>query len=446
MKRNIAWEQYINSKFWRFKMDTKSDESMKLLAVNFVNRLVLQKYEEASLEFDEPMNAMFNTEKLKETWEKYVQDAGSLIQINPTKTAKIDEYTTVLVQCEFQLLKINVQVVYNKQNQISGLSFTPIESVYSFPSYVDKGSFKEFDVSVGSGEWELPGTLTIPNGNGPFNGVVLVHGSGPNDRDETLGPNKPFKDLALGLASHGIAVLRYDKRTLVHSNDLTPEIIRKMTVKEEVVDDAVSAVQLLKETESINPHSIFVLGHSLGATLAPRINEIDKEIYGVIIMAGFTRALEDIILDQYSYIYSLTGNLTEEQNKDLEILKQKVDNAKKDKLSETTLSKDLPWNIPVEYWKDLHNYNPLKTALNLESSILILQGERDYQVSEEKDFQEWKKVLKHKPRTDFKLFPNLNHIFMTGDGKSTPQEYLEEGHVAKEVIETIVSWIKKQNH
>lgn len=423
-------------------MDTESDEGIRLLAVNFVNRLVLRRFEEASHEFDESMTAVFNAEKLGETWEKYVQDAGSLIQIVPAKTAKMDGYRIVLVQCEFQMLKIDVQVVFNRQDQISGLSFTPKTALYNPPSYVDEGSFNEVEVNVGSGIWKLPGILTIPNGKGPFTCVLLVHGSGPNDLDETIGPNKPFKDLAWGLASNGIAVLRYDKRTFAHSKELTPEIVQKMTVKEEVVDDAISALKLLEGNDLIDANSVFVLGHSLGATLAPRINENYNKICGLIIMAGFTRSLEDVIFDQFNYIYSLSGNLTAEQMEDLENLKKKVEQAKGE-LPETTLATDLPLNIPVDYWKDLQNYNPLNTIEKLKSSVLILQGGRDYQVSSEKDYEKWKLVLKQNKRASFKLFPKLNHLFITGKGRSTPQEYLEEGHVDEEVIETISSWIQE---
>ena len=423
-------------------MDKESVEGIQLLAVNFVNRLVLRRFEEASLEFDESMNAVFNAEKLGETWEKYVHDAGSLIQIVPVKTAKIDRYTVVLVQCEFQMLKIDVQVVFNRQDQISGLSFTPKTANYNPPLYVDEKSFNEVEVNVGSGLWKLPGILTIPDGKGPFTCVVLVHGSGPNDRDETIGPNKPFKDLAWGLASNGIAVLRYDKRTFAHSKELTPEIVQKMTVKEEVVDDAISALKLLEENDSININSVFVLGHSLGATLIPRINEKYDKICGLVIMAGFTRSLEDVILDQFNYIYSLSGNLTADQMEDLDNLKQKVENAKGG-LSKTVQATDLPLNIPVDYWNDLHNYDPLNTIEKLKSPVLILQGGRDYQVSSEKDFKEWKRVLNQDSRASFKLFPNLNHLFISGKGRSSPEEYFEEGHVDEEVIITICSWIKE---
>ena len=81
-------------------------------------------------------------------------------------------------------------------------------------------AFTETEVTVGSAPWALPGTLSMPTGNGPFPAVVLVAGSGPQDRDETIGPNAPLRDLAWGLASNGIAVLRYDKRTKAHGTEM----------------------------------------------------------------------------------------------------------------------------------------------------------------------------------------------------------------------------------
>ncbi len=117
--------------------------------------------------------------------------------------------------------------------RLSGLSMRPPapEVPYAPPDYAVAGAYTEREVTVGSGEWALPGTLTMPAGPGRFPAVVLVHGSGPNDRDETFGPNKTFKDLALGLASRGVAVLRYDKRTKVYGAKIAP--LKQFTVKEE---------------------------------------------------------------------------------------------------------------------------------------------------------------------------------------------------------------------
>ena len=169
----------------------------------------------------------------------------------------------------------------------------------------------------------MPGTLTLPRGEGPFAAAVLVHGSGPQDRDETIGPNKPFRDLAWGLASQGIAVLRYEKRTHTHGR-AWPRCVKTLTIKEETIDDALAAVAELRKHKEINAKHIVVIGHSLGATAAPQIGERDKSIAGLVLLAGNARPLEDLVLEQITYIKSLNGELTEKDRQELAELKQQV--------------------------------------------------------------------------------------------------------------------------
>ncbi len=420
-------------------------DNLKLIAQEFIGQLLQGDFTAAISKFDDQMKMGLDETSLKELWTNTIAKAGSLLQMNPTSTSEMEGYRIVVVRCDFQTDIIDVQVVFNEQEQISGLNFIPVNREYHAPDYVDSSSFNETDVTVGGGKWALPGTLTMPNGSGPFSGVVLVHGSGPNDRDETIGPNKTFRDLAWGLASKGFAVLRYNKRTFQHAKEFTPDIVEKVTVKEEVIDDALLAVQLMRQTEGVNPDHVFLLGHSLGATLAPRIGQEDPKIAGIIIMAGITRSLEDTILDQYTYLYSLTGTIPDEQKAELQILKEKVERVKDIKLSDNIPSKDLPLGVPIAYWQDLNEHNVIDAVKTLKMPILILQGGRDYQVLETKDFEGWKTALKQNSNASFKVFPNLNHLFLTGEGKSTPQEYMIEGHVEKEVINSIVAWIQKQS-
>ena len=251
--------------------------------------------------------------------------------------------------------------------------------------------------------------------------------------------------MAWGLASKGIAVLRYDKRTFKHVKQLTPDLVDKLTVKEEVIDDALLAVDLMRRTEGIDPKRVFYLGHSLGATLAPRIGEQDKELSGIIMMAGITRSIEETILEQFTYLYNLDGKITEQQQEELDDLKEKVDKLKDPKFIENISRQDLPLAMPVAYWKDLHNHDPVAAVKTLNIPILVLQGGRDYQVLESKDFKGWKDALNSRENATFKLFPKLNHLFITGEGKSSPQEYMVEGHVENEVIDSIVQWINSTN-
>jgi len=138
------------------------------------------------------------------------------------------------------------------------------------PPYANAASFTEQDVRFGADPWILPGTLTIPRAAGPHPAVVLVHGSGPADRDETVGVLKPFRDLAWGLASMGTAVLRYEKRTRVHGARMLQDIPR-LTVKEEVIDDAIAAVAFLRGVQGLDPERLFVIGdvETLPATEPP---------------------------------------------------------------------------------------------------------------------------------------------------------------------------------
>ncbi|MCE5214575.1 MAG: DUF3887 domain-containing protein [Methanobacterium sp.] len=423
-------------------MTSDAFENLKELAQNFVLLLIKADFTSATSNFDDQMKAALTISKLQESWLNLVLDAGSLLQVEIEKTIEMENYRIVVVRCQFQRNIIDVQVVFNENEQISGLNFTPTNFEYHPPEYVNESAFEELDVIIGKGKWALPGTLTLPKDSGPFPGLVLVHGSGPNDRDETIGPNKTFKDLAWGLASKGIAVLRYDKRSFTHAKKFTPEILDKLTVKEEVIDDAILAIQQMLQRKEIISKQIILLGHSLGATVAPRIAQQEPDLAGIIIMAGITRSLEDTILDQYTYLYNLEGKITDQQKNELKLLELKVEKVKTLEISDNVSPQDLPLGITVAYWKDLMENNQVKIAKSLKIPILILQGGRDYQVLESKDFKEWKHALSNHENVQFKLFPKLNHLFIEGEGKSTPQEYMNEGHVNLEAIKTIINWIK----
>lgn len=336
----------------------------------------------------------------------------------------------------------------NEAGQISGLTLNPLarppeeETPQDLAAYIRQDTFREVEVLIGQGEWSLPGTLTLPQGEGPFPAVVLVHGSGPQDRDETIGPNKPFRDLAWGLASRQIAVLRYEKRTHVYKEKLTQEALHSLTVQEETIDDALAAVRHLRESPQVDSRSLFMLGHSLGGYLLPRIAAQETDLAGLIVLAGSTRPLEDMILDQVSYIFSTQGEILPEQQRQLEELKQRVARVKAPDLTLDTLSSELPLGVEPAYWLDLRDYHPAELAGQLPQPMLILQAECDYQVTMQ-DFQGWKEGLKAHRAATFKSYPGLYHSFLrTPDGKkATPTIYAIPGHVEAEVIADIAQWI-----
>jgi len=316
--------------------------------------------------------------------------------------------------------------------------FTP-SGKYKRPAYADPAKFDEEEVTVGKGLLSLPGTLSVPKGDGPFQALVLVHGSGPNDRDETIGPNKPFRDLAHGLASRGVAVLRYEKRTKQHQI-MMALVSSSITVKEETIDDAVAAVETLTGHKRVDAQRVFVLGHSLGGMLVPRIGKAKDAIAGFIIVAGSTRPLEDSVLEQTRYIVSLAGKLTAEEQEKVRELERQVARVKSPDLSPATPKSELPFGAPPGYWLDLRGYEPAKEAKDLRRPMLILQGERDYQTTME-DFANWRKALASRKDVKLASYPRLNHLLMEGEGKSRPEEYARPGNVAAIVVEDIASWI-----
>lgn len=340
-----------------------------------------------------------------------------------------------------------VNMIPTQNVQVSMETSSPTQSPIAennSPDTTDKTKFNEKEVTVGTGEWKLPGTLTMPDGAGPFPVVILVHGSGPQDRDETIGANKPFRDLAWGLASQGIAVLRYEKRTKEYQTKMAA-MQNSITVKEETLDDVNAAVNYVKSAEKINPGKIFILGHSLGGMLMPRIAKANPDAAGYIIMAGLTRPMEDTMLDQLTYIASLPGESGKKAATMLAQVKEQVQNVKSKDLSLNTPSSTLPFGSPASYWLDLRGYNPAEMAKSIEKPMLILQGQRDYQVTVE-DFDNWKTALSAKSNIEYKLYPKLYHLFIEaegkGEGKSTPEEYTHPGHVAEYVITDIATWVK----
>lgn len=428
----------------------QAEDALTVKAREFLTAMEKGDFKLASRDFDEAMLKALGPDKIEAMWTKQLPaQLGAFKKQGASRLEELQGYRIVLVTCEFAKATLDARVVFDKAGRIAGLNFVPTAPAvkYEPPAYADPSKFVETEVTVGSGEWALPGTLTLPKGTGPFPAVVLVHGSGPNDRDETLGPNKPFKDLAWGLATRGIAVLRYDKRSKVYQSRILgdPKLEAAMTVKDETIDDALAAAALLEKTKGVAPKRVFILGHSLGGYLMPRIALAARplDVAGFIVMAGLTRPLDDTILRQMTYLYGLAGpNLSAEDKKKLDEIKADVARIKAlteaDKGSTTKILGAMP-----AYWLDLRGYNPPEVAKQVTKPMLFLQGGRDYQV-QTVDLDNWKAALGSRPDVEFRLYPKLNHLFFEGQGIIQPLEYTQKhGSVAPYVVEDIADWIAK---
>ena len=282
----------------------------------------------------------------------------------------------------------------------------------------------------------MPAIITIPKNQVTYPMVIFIHGSGPNDKDETVGPNKPFRDIAHGLAKYNIASLRFDKRTFVYGKKFT-ERGKNPDINQEVLQDAKNAVRFASQLKAVD--KIYILGHSLGGMLAPKMASENEVIDGIILMAGNARPLARLILEQYQYLLSLDG-LSDQDEKQLSELRFRVDNLAKLKLNPTDSLLKLPLNLPNSCWCSLLQYNQVEEIQTVKVKILLLQGERDYQVTME-DFRLWQAALKDNESATFKSYPKLNHLFLEGEGPSLPSEYQQQGSIPAYVLKDISDWI-----
>ena len=303
---------------------------------------------------------------------------------------------------------------------------------------------KRENIIVGKGtNYPLHGLLTLPDDTTkPVPAVVFVHGSGASNRDEKVGKLTPFKDLAEGLAARGIASVRYDKRSFAYGRKMLKE--KNITVKEETIEDAVRATQLLRKDGRIDRNRIFIVGHSMGAMLAPRIDAQGGNYCGLILMAGSPYKLEDIILRQNQ---QAMGGL----NKLLQwIAAFQVKKLKKtfaglyDLTDEEAKKRKFAGGTTLYYFKEMGEH-PAPGFLKLSRKpLLILQGEKDFQASAAVDFAGYQTLLEGHDNATFKLYPGLNHAFvpaLSDDINKARKEYAEERHIGEEVISDIARWI-----
>ena len=358
-----------------------------------------------------------------------IKTYGAMEKLADPTATRSGPNSIVVFPAKFANQNINFRIIINSSGLVAGFFQLPGGVNWQRPEYSQPATFKEREVTVGQGEWKLSGTLTVPVGAGPFPAVVLVHGSGPNDRDETVGGAKVFKDLAEGLASRGIVVLRYEKRTMQYRARIAS--IAKFTVQEETVEDAVQALAVVRSQAEVNGQRVFVIGHSLGAYVAPRIAEQDGKLAGIVLMAGNVRPIEDLLVEQVTYM-GIKGDQLD-RAKDLQVKVKKLEPGDEDSPA--------LGGIPVSYWVDLKDYDPAAAAKKLAIPLLILQGERDYQVTMT-DFALWKAAVGGAKGVVMKSYPALNHLFVAGEGKSLPAEYSKPGHVALAVIDDIARFVK----
>lgn len=377
-------------------------------------------------------------EMLTVSW-KQLSGGSPLTGLRASAVNEIQGYKAVDFAAQFGAQVQWFRVSLNGQQQVEGFRVIPQSAATPWdpPLYAHRDMFDEVELTVGAEGWPLGATLTLPRVSGKVPVVVLVHGSGPNDRNEAVGAVQVFHDLAWGLASNGIAVLRYDKRTFKHGARM---VGLPITVDEEVITDALTALAKVREQASIDPQRVYLLGHSLGGMLAPEIAVKDGKLAGVILMAGATRPLAGLAIEQLDYIASLPESQDSAKLKQIASYRALLVKVQKHELAPT----EDAGGAPASYMYDLDKRDPAQFGRQLKVPALVLQGGRDYQVTKT-DYDAWQVILKNVNGTRFRWYPDLNHLFVIGQGKATPSEYAtSRGHVDARVITDIAEFVKRQ--
>ncbi len=339
-----------------------------------------------------------------------------------------NQENTYYFYSQFEKSRIDIQLTFNENNKIVGFFFVPHKE------FSDVNDTSDSSLKIKSENITLKGNFLNPPENSQKKIAVFLHGSGPNDRDETIGQNKPFKDIAEFLFSKGISSYRFDKRTYSY-----PETFdNNATVEQETINDALNIIQYFRT--NYKDFEVILIGHSLGGYLLPKIMENKPDISKLIFLAANARPLDKLIIEQLEYMHKVDSQNV--PNEVLEDTKKKVKLLNSKNFNLNTPKSDLPFGLSAKYWKYLLDYKPLELVKKIDIPMFFAQGGKDYQVTD-KDFNLWKQSLKECKKCQFNYYPSLNHIFITGGIIPSPKDYDKKEYVNQDLLEEVTTFILK---
>ena len=413
----------------------------------FVTAMANGDFEAATAMFDPTMKRALPEAKLEnDVWNVVIEQAGAFIGVHEIENSLVDGYYVCFTTSRHEIRGVTLRVVFSENGLVSGLFIDGYQTIAG--DIAQREGFTEYPIVIGEGtDFPLHGILSMPdNVSGKIPAVVLVHGSGAQDMNETIYENKPFLDIAEYLASNGIAVIRYDKRTFTHWAKITEHFGGGATIWEETIEDAILATAILKSDPRIDENKVFMLGHSLGGMLAPRIHAEGGNFAGIISLAGSPRTLLEISYDQTMALINempesaeKTAALSQMETYDEQI--QALMNLSDDDAKNTPMS----GGVSFYYYKEMEEKPVFDYLQKIQIPFLIIQGEKDFQVYADKDYVLWQELLAGRSNATFKLYDGLNHFFMKSTGKNIAEfqeEYKVASHVDSRVLLDIVEWIK----
>ncbi|QSW98409.1 alpha/beta hydrolase family protein [Haloterrigena alkaliphila] len=409
------------------------------LATAFAEKLAAERFEAASELTSVPHVGSIPAGNLEQFWMGYTSAHGAFEEL--TGVEETDDLDTRQARTfgDATVFRIGLAFENGQDGLLAGIDVdvTAVDFAgeYERPSYVDPDAFTAESVPVSGEGCHLEGTAAVPTepaAGDDVPGVVLVHGSGAADENYDNGGTQLFRDLAEGLASRGIAVLRYDKRTYRCNVDFADHTLDRVTV-----DDALVAIDELRGVDGVDADRIAVVGHSMGGMAAPRIADRDGDLAGAVSLAGNARPMIDLVPDQLEYQSNLGEHEWEQLDRRVEQIRTQVERVRNGEYE----AGELVAMYPGALWQSLEEYDPFETARTTDVPLCFLQGSRDYQVTLENDFELWREELGDRSATAFESYDGINHLFMPGRRPSNPNEYRARNNVAEAVIDDLADWI-----
>jgi len=430
-----------------YSLDIKKDEFEKSnkIALEFIENFTTENYTESYSFFDEKIKSLVSLDQLKQTYTQLESAFGKFKNVVSIGNSKTDNLKISEIVLKFEKSLLNARIVIDSNYNVAGMFFIPTyeRQTNNLISYIDTSRFVENEIEFGNKDFLIKGSLCIPNYIKSLNAVIMLSGSGPNNRDSEIGPNSPFKDIAHGLASKGIITFRFDKRTKIYGKKIFQNNL-DLTLNEEYYEDTDYAIEFLQNYCKINKikiKNLIILGHSQGGTVIPYIlnnSKFKEDINASIFMATPARNLEVIVKEQYNYIFTLDNTLDSAEQKQLDNLDIQISNLKNNK------EENLPLGLSKQYFNSLDKNDFNGNLTKSQIPLLIMSCGKDYQVTPV-ELNIIENILKNNQNVNYKFYDNLNHIFIKVEGVPSPSHDNKVSNVDSQVIEDLVKWIKLLN-
>lgn len=424
----------FNTPLWGFE----GEDLYRREAVRLSMLAVSNQFSNLEARFEKSVRPAYSAQSLKAGWNNAVSRSGDFRRVHNSRAYQANGLILVTVTLVMDKEAVDVQFSMNERMELTGCFFQP---AWQEPYYVRKGSYTEVDVKAGIAPFEIECRLTIPLGMAPYPAVILVHGFGQLDMDSTVYGTRIFRDLAHGLAVRGIAVVRFHKRGWASPQFLTTN--NSYTVKDEAFNDIASVIFMVLGRKDIDPARIYLAGHGLGGWMAPLLARDNPGIAGVVMLAPPARTYTEIIYDRAQSILKMDGSLSHSDINELTNIRRRADIINRSTESESDAGTNRFFGHPVSYWISMNRLDAVSAARAYRGRVLVMYGKRDFETPA-KDYAVWTNALKNRQNTVFNIYDNLDHLFIRGYQKSSPEQYKYPGHFDGEALQDIALWIREE--